>query len=368
MKVALVYDRVNKIGGAERVITALHQVFPDAPLYTAVYNRSTARWADGLKVIPSFLNAIPFARTHHEWLPLLTPYAFESFDLSAYDVIISITSADAKAVITSPKQLHLCYLLTPTRYLWSHQHEYAGKGLKKRIADPLIKRLQQWDIVAASRPDEYIAISNYVKDRCRTYYHRDPAAVIYPPVQTSYFSTHPNTCRHPQQSYYLTVTRLVPYKKTELAIEACNRLGEHLVIVGTGTEMNRLKRLAGPTITFTGHVDDESLRCLYHHAKALIFPQEEEFGITAVEAQAAGLPVIAYNQGASSEIVISGKTGILFESQTVACLQQALATFNHHTWYDKTIQEHAHKFSEMMFQKRIKAYTEDLWQKKQHLE
>lgn len=362
MKVALVYDRVNKIGGAERVLTALHQIWPDAPLYTAVFDPSKANWSTVFKVIPSFLNRLPLIRNHHEWFPNLMPYAFESFDLSAYDVVISITSAEAKGVLTKPNQLHICYLLTPTRYLWSHRADYQGSGLIKAMRQPFLNLLARWDLVAASRPDQIISISKYVAKRCQTFYQRQSDAIIYPPVNLDIFATHPQHCLHPIPGYFLIVSRLVPYKKVDLAIKACNQTGDRLIVVGTGSELSKLKRMAKPNIEFYGQIDDPSLNCLYHHAAALLFPQEEEFGIVAIEAQAAGVPVIAYSHGSSQEIILPEKTGVLFPHQTVSSLVEAINTFKTHTWYDKTIKAQASRFSQQLFIRQFKQYVEAAWQ------
>jgi glycosyltransferase involved in cell wall biosynthesis len=365
-RIAFVYDRVNKWGGAERVLLALHEIWPDAPLYTAVYNPQTSAWAKPFKVIASGLNRLPFITTHHEWFAPLMPYAFESFDFSAYDIVISITSAEAKGIITKPNQLHLCYLLTPTRYLWSHRHEYQGKGLLRAIRKPFMDRLARWDLVAASRPDNYIAISEAVAKRCQTFYQRQCNQVIYPPVEVAKFRDHPSDCLKPEPGYFLIVSRLVPYKQVDLAIKACNQTGDRLIIVGSGSESKRLKRLAGPTITFTGPISDEKLACYYHHAKALLFPQEEEFGIVALEAQSAGLPVIAYKKGSALEIIKPGETGILFDAQTPASLIAAIHSFKSHTWYDKTIKAHARQFDRIHFMRQFKQTVEDVWQ--QHLQ
>lgn len=364
MKVALVYDRVNKIGGAERVLTALHQLWPDAPLYTAIYNQKTAAWSKPIKVIPSFLNRLPLIVSHHEWFANLMPYAFESFDFSGFDVIISVTSAEAKGILTKPHQLHICYMLTPTRYLWSHRSDHQGTGLMKTIRQPFMDSLSRWDLVAASRPDKIVPISHAVAARCRLYYHRDPDPVIYPPVDTARFASHPKTCFDPQPGYFLVVSRLVPYKKVDLAIKACNQTGARLTVVGTGVEEKYLKNIASPNITFKGQVSDSELSCLYHHAAALLFPQEEEFGIVALEAQAAGLPVVAYSGGSGKEVVVDGQTGILFHRQSVSALIEAMATLKTHTWYDKTIKAHAAGFEQQIFMRQFKQFVEASW--KQH--
>lgn len=366
MNIALVYDRVNKIGGAERVLQALHDIWPDAPLFTSVYSPDNAPWAKDFKVIPSFLNQSSFIRTHHEYFPNLMPYAFESFNLSQYDVIISVTSAEAKGVITLPHQLHICYLLTPTRYLWSHYEEYS-KGTTGFIKKPLLNSLKKWDKVASSRPDKYIAISKSVANRCEQYYQRTPDAIIYPPVDTKQFSSHTENLTDMQPGYFLVVSRLVPYKRVDLAIKACNQLNERLVIVGTGSELNHLKKIAGPTITFVGQVDDKRLACLYHHAKGFLFPQEEEFGITALEAQAAGIPVVAFNKGSAVEIVKENVTGVLFNNQSVVDLVHGINLLLNHTWYDKTIREHSMSFDKTVFVDHIKQFVEETWKQQQTL-
>jgi glycosyltransferase involved in cell wall biosynthesis len=365
MKIAFVYDRVNKIGGAERVLTALHQIWPDAPLFTAVYSPNKATWAKPIQVIPSFLNRFPLIADHHEWFANLMPYAFESFDLSAYDVVVSITSAEAKGVLTKPGQLHICYLLTPTRYLWSHRHEYQGTGLAAATRAPFLDSLSRWDRVAATRPDKIISISKEVANRCKKYYQRDSDIIIYPPVNTAAFAAHPPKCFLPEPGYFLIVSRLVPYKKVDLAIRACNHTGDRLIVVGTGAELVHLQQIAKDNITFVGQVTDEQLSCYYHHARALLFPQEEEFGIVAIEAQAAGIPVIAYSKGSGKEVVIDGQTGILIHSQTVPDLVKALSALKSHTWYDKTIKAHAQKFDHQIFAHRFKQYLEDSWQQHQ---
>lgn len=365
MKVCLVYDRVTKFGGAERVLLALHQLFPQAPLYTAIHNPWTAPYASAFTVIPSFLNSLSLVRSHHEWFPNLMPYAFEAFDLSDYDVVISITSAEAKGVLTKPHQLHICYLLTPTRYLWSHRAQYQGRGLIAAIRTPFMNSLATWDRVAASRPDLIVSISKTVADRCRTYYHRDSDAIIYPPVDTDFFSHHPATCLHPNPGYLLVVSRLVPYKMVDLAIKACNQTGDRLVIVGTGSEMRRLQSIAKSNIHFAGSVSDEALACYYHHASGLLFLQEEDFGIAAVEAQAAGIPVIAYARGSGKEIVVDGQTGILISSQTVDAVMRAIHTLKTHTWYDKTITAHAAQFDQQHFMRQFKQFVEVSWRQHQ---
>ena len=372
MKLALIYDRINKFGGAERVLQAFHQIWPQAPLYTAVYNPQTAPWAKKIDIHPSFLQKLPLAKTHHELYPWLTPLAFESFDLSQFDVVISVTSAEAKAVITPPQTLHICYCLTPTRYLWSHQKDYQaspGLGGFDRLAKLIFsltkKPLQQLDLIASSRPDKYLAISTAVQKRIKQYYHRS-STIIHPPVKTQKFSQLVKTKYPlPAKPYFLTVSRLIPYKKIDLAIKACNQLQQNLVVVGIGRQAKKLKKLAGPTISFTGAIKDTQLIYLYQNSLGLIMPQEEDFGIAAVEAQAAGKPVIAFKKGGVLDTVIPSKTGIFFTPQTVDSLIQAVKQFKSCSWDTKPIKSQAKKFDTSIFKSKLKNYVEEQWQKHQ---
>lgn len=345
MKVALVYDRVNKWGGAEQVLLALQQIYPQAPLFTAVYNPQTAPWAKNWDVRPSWLDRLPGAKAHHELYPWLTPLAFEGFDFSGYDLVISVTSAEAKAVITRPETKHICYCLTPTRYLWSHREEYLNEPGLGRWLKPWQKRLRENDLVYSQRPDEYIAISKTVQRRIKKYYGRE-AKVIYPPVDTGKF---PSVTGSQSGDYFLIVSRLVAYKRVDLAVKAFNRLRLPLVIVGTGREAKRLKSLVGPTIKFAGWVSDEALIAYYQNCRALIMPQEEDFGMAAVEAQAAGRPVIAFGRGGATETVISGQTGILFARATVDSLCQAVKQFERLKWEPRLMINQAKKFDRQAF-------------------
>ncbi len=346
MKVALVYDRINKFGGAEQVLLQLHRLYPQAPLYTAVYDPERALWAKVFpKVVPSFLQKWPLAKTHHELYPWLMPLVFESFDFSGYDLVISVTSAEAKAVITRPGTRHICYCLTPTRYLWSHQKEYLSEPGLGRWLKPAQAYLQKNDLVYAQRPDEYIAISRTVQKRIKKYYGRE-SVVIYPPVDTQKFLPSSRL-----EDYFLLVSRLVAYKKIDLAIKAFNQLGRRLIIVGRGRDSRRLKSLAGPTISFTGWISDGQLADYYRNCQALIMPQEEDFGIVAVEAQAAGRPVIAYNRGGARETVVANQTGLFFNEATVDSLIQAVKQFESRAWESRLILAQAEKFEVRNFLK-----------------
>ncbi len=349
MQVAIVYDRVNKWGGAERVLLALHEIFPEAPLYTSVYDPGGAPWAKVFPaVVTSFLQKFPFARSNHEFLAPLMPLAFESFNFSDFDLVISVTSEAAKGIRTKPGTLHICYCLTPTRYLWSHYEHYFGTVLSKVIAKPFVDSLRRWDKLASNRPDKIISISREVKNRIKSYYVRD-SNVIYPPVNI----TPTNVKKGNNRKYYLTVSRLVGYKKVDLVLKAFNKLGYPLIIIGTGREENKLKRMAGSNIKFVGQVSEAGLVKYYAGAKALIMPQEEDFGIVSVEAQKFGVPVIAYKKGGAIDTVIPDKTGILFEEQKPASLIDAVKKFEKIKFDINVLKTNADRFSKERFKKEF---------------
>lgn len=311
MKVALVYDRVNKWGGAERVLLALHEIFPNAPLYTSVYNKKNAKWADVFDVKTSFLQTFPFAKSFHEFYALLMPLAFESFKFDNYDLVISVTSEAAKGIVTKPGTMHICYLLTPTRYLWSGYRDYFKNPLFRFFASPAVSYLRMWDKIASQRPDRYIAISSVVKQRAEKYYERK-SSVIFPPFKFLNNFLNQNT----ENNYFLVVSRLVYYKRVDIIIKAFNKLNLPLKIVGTGSQEKTLKKIANSNIEFLGNLTDEKLSFYYKNSKALIFPGIEDFGLVMVEAQSFGKPVIALGQGGALDIVRKGITGEFFQNQT----------------------------------------------------
>jgi len=360
MKVALVYDRVNKIGGAERVLKVLHELWPKAPLYTALYNPETAPWADSFEIRTSFLQKIPGAKTRHQWLAWLAPLAFESFDFSDYQLVISVTSAEAKGIITPPGTIHICYCLTPTRYLWSGKTVYEEDGLRGWFLKIFGTGFRVWDFAAAQRPDQMVAISQTVKKRISKYYRR-PARIIYPPLETNLLIKE----KREEAPFYLLVSRLVKYKRVDLAIKAFNQLGKRLVIVGQGEEERRLKALAKSKIIFVGQLTDEELVGYYQSCRALIFPSEEDFGLVSLEAQAMGRPVIGYIKGGAAETIIPGKTGLLFSKPTTGSLVKAVRTFESKAWQEMDCRQQAKKFSKNRFKKAFKALVEEEWHKHQ---
>lgn len=350
MKVAIVYDRVNKWGGAERTLLAFHEIFPDAPLYTSVYDPEGAPWAKVFPVVrTSFLQKIPFAKTNHEFLPFLMPVAFEFFDFTGFDLVISVSSEAGKGIITKPETKHINYCLTPTRYLWSGYEEYFRDPVLKFTSVPIVNYLKSWDKIAGQRPDKMIAISTDVQKRIKKYYGRN-SIIIFPPVDIKW------RIKEKNRKHYLLVSRLdYGYKKVDLAINAFNQLGRPLVIVGTGKELGKLRRMAKKNIKFVGKVSEKQLTEYYSGAKALIMPQEEDFGIVAVEAQGYGVPVIAYNKGGASDTVINGKTGILFRDQTVKSLMDAVKKFEKSKFLVDNLYVNAKKFSKENFKRQILA-------------
>lgn len=365
MRIALVYDRVNKFGGAERILLALHEIWPDAPLYTALYNRKNALWANKFKVIPSFVSKLPVISNHHELLPLFTPFAFESFDFSEFDVVISVTSSDAKGILTSPSTLHICYCLTPTRYLWSGFYDYLaqpGLGFLNHIARFFIRLFSThyriWDYIASRRPDHIIAISKTVAKRINSYY-RAKVSVIYPPVNTDIFRIKKN---HKKQNYFLIVSRLVPYKKIDYAISAFNKLGWQLKVIGSGIDESRLKNRVAKNIQFIySNLTDQKLSWYYQNCKALIFPGEEDYGLTAMEALACGKPVIAYNAGGVTESIEPGITGELYNYPNEKSLISALRNFKKKHYSPISCRQKALIISKNKFRTVMKNKVESLW-------
>jgi glycosyltransferase involved in cell wall biosynthesis len=334
--VALIYDWVDTWGGVERMIQLLNRVFPEAPLYTAVYEKKTAHWASGIDVRPSFMQRVPsFIRSRRVPSLALFPYAFESFNLSSFDTVISISSFAAKGVLTRPDQKHIGIILTPPRFVWSMAETYITQPLLRSVSLPFLANLRRYDYVAAQRPDILISISETVRGRCRTYYGRD-SEIIYPPFSYNYWervkSLSPTSrvqeCVDSHSSYFLVVSRLERYKSVDLVVKAFKQEKNRvLLVVGTGSEFSRLKKRAPDNVVFLGSVNDASLAYLYSHAQALIMPQEEDFGYVSLEAQACGCPVIAYEKGGARETVLPDCSGIFFPTQTPETIRDALARF-----------------------------------------
>lgn len=346
------------------MVLSLHKIWPSAPLYTLVHDpKKTGDFFNSLDIRTSFVQKLPLALRHLRWYLSLLPAAMESFDLSGFDVIVSSASAFGKGVIAPPDALHICYCHTPTRYLWSDANTYLadiGRGpLIRKVLPLLLSRLRQWDQLAASRIDFFAANSQFVAKRIKRYYNRD-SAVIYPPVDVNGYPL------LPKKDYYILVSRLRPYKKVDLAIQAFNRLRMPLVIVGEGEEERNLKKMASPYIKFSGRVSDLEKKSLLAQARGFIHPQEEDFGIAAVEALAAGTPVIAFSAGGALETVAPGVDGLFFEEQTWQSLARAVILGSRQNFAYNEIRSHAQKFSAERFRREMAAFVKEKYLEKRH--
>ncbi len=382
MRIAIVYDWLDKWGGVERLLLTLHEMFPEAHWYTSYYDKKEAKWvkeilkqvqddgeiprraslAQGDKIRTSFIQKLPgFIRKSRVLSLPFYPYAFESFNFSEYDAVISVTSSFAKGIITKPGTKHICYLLTPTRYLWGMSDTYIT-GWKRVAASPLLEKLRKWDYIAAQRPDRIISLSHAVAYRAETYYKR-MSAVLYPPFDRDYWEKVKKSIAKPARfldfarndngDYYLVVSRLEPYKRVDIPVHLFNKLKKNLVIVGKGSKEEELKGMAGKNIKFISDISDEELGFLYSHAKALIIPQEEDFGYISLEAQFFGCPVVAYNKGGVPETLSKTNTHVLFEEQSPISLQQALATLEVVAYNGKKPQAVESKFFEQFSKKNF---------------
>lgn len=329
-KIAIVYDWMDKWGGVERLLLVLHKMYPEAEFYTSFYDKEKATWAQDISVKTSFMQRLPqFVKSSRILSLPFFPYAFESFNFRNYDVVLSVTSAFAKSIVTGPETIHISIVLTPPRYLWSHVEKYFSSVFVKALAAPYLAQLRSYDYVTARRPDKVISISNLVADRCKKYYGLE-SEVIYPPFDENHWKTVKKSL--PQDTnlpntYYLVVSRLEPYKNVESAIQACNELKANLIVVGSGSRKKRLMGHAGPTVSFRENLTDVQLGTLYSRAQALLMPQEEDFGYTALEAQYFGCPVISYARSGAAETIIEGVTGITFPQPTAASLKDAIEQF-----------------------------------------
>lgn len=357
--IAIVCDWLTNFAGAERVILKLHQMFPSAPIYTSTFNEEKMEPFRRALIHKSFIQKLPKAKEKHQWYLKLYPIAFEQFDLSGYDIVISSSHSCAKGVITKPETMHVCYCHSPMRYAWDNSHEYIRTykfpWYVKRFIPRMIHKIRMWDKVAADRVDHFVTNSDYVRKRIQKYYRRE-SKVIHPMVSTKDYYVSGG-----KKDYYLAVGRFTPYKKFDLLVDAFNELPYKLKIVGTGVEEKALKSKARNNIEFTGFVTDKVLKDLYANCKALVFPQVEDFGITPLEAMASGRPVIAYKKGGALETIKEDQTGVFFDEQNVISLKSAVEKFENSKWDSKKIREHARKFDESVFEKNFANFLEKSW-------
>jgi glycosyltransferase involved in cell wall biosynthesis len=342
-RAAVVHDWLTIPGGSEKVVLELLDLLGPADVYTSVYD--PGEWSPllaGRAVHPSFLDRIPGARRHYPKLLPLMNAAFESFDLGDYDLVVSSSHSCAKNVLTPPGALHVCYCHTPMRHAWEPRFLEAEElgTVGRTAARALMPSLRRRDLAGASRPDVFVANSRHVAARIRKYYRRE-AEVIAPPIE---IDRHLASPRDPGD-YYLVMGRVVPYKRVDLALAACARLGRKVKVVGTGRALDAARRAAGPDAELLGFVADDELAPLLAGARALLFPGEEDFGIVPVEAQAAGVPVIAYGAGGIRDSIVDGVTGVFFEHQTVESLADAIVAFEQLELDEAAIRQNARRFA-----------------------
>ncbi len=358
MPLALVHDWLNQLGGAEDVLDTLVGMFPGAPIYTSIYWRDHMpahyrRWP----IRTSFMDRLPGIYRHHQpYLPLY-PLAFERFDLTGHGLILSNKSGFCHGVRKPAGAVHVCYCLTPTRYVWNFDDYAARERLgtaPRQILRPVLQWLKQWDKEAASRVDHFIAISSEVRGRIARYYGRD-SVIIFPPVATGRFLPSPQA-----GNYFLCLGRLIPYKRVDLAVQACTTLNLPLLVGGDGRDRARLERMAGPTIKFLGRVPEADLPDLMARCRAFIFPGLEDFGIAPVQALAAGRPVIAFAGGGALDTVVENQTGHLFHKQTVESLTAVLQNFEPSQFDPASIRAFALKFDRAVFEQQLRDFVDSV--------
>ncbi len=361
MQIALVHDWMNQIGGAEDVLETLVSMYPDAPIYTSIYWREKmpTHWQDW-NIHTQWIDRLPLIHQKHQVYFPFYPLAWSGLNLGNYDVVLTNKSGFCHGVRIGPETRHICYCLSPTRYVWQYEAYMARENVAAPIRlalRPLIHLLRRWDYKAAQRVHHFIAISTEIQERIRRYYDRE-SEIIYPPVDVERFELVNKT-----DDYFLCLGRLIPYKRVDLAVRACTRLGLPLKVAGRGRDLEHLQAIAGPTIEFLGFVPDEDVPELFARARAFIFPGLEDFGITPLQAQAAGRPVIAYRGGGALDTVIPGKTGEFFQEQTVESLMIVLQNFDATVYSPADCRQHALQFDISVFKQKLTQTIEQVWEK-----
>ncbi|MCD4694012.1 glycosyltransferase [bacterium] len=365
MKVALVHDHLAQDGGAEKVLKVLADIFPEAKIFTLLYEKNNAdKYYKGREIDTSIIQRLPGGVKHYQWYMPFMPMAVEFFDLTSFDLVISDTSSFAKGVITLPETPHICYCHTPTRYLWSDTHSYINElrynKYFKKVISLVLNKVRIWDRLAADRVDYFIANSYTVQKRIKKYYRRN-SEVIYPPVETNDFKINKSKDKEFGKPYFLVGGRLAPYKRNDLVIEVFKELNWKLKVFGDGVDMKRLKKIAdgNPNIEFLGWVERDHLNKLYSNAEALIHPQVEDFGISLIEAMASGRPVVALKEGGATETVLEGKTGLFFKDQKAESLKACLENFYSYKFDSQFIRNHSKNFSREKFEKNLRKFILD---------
>lgn len=363
MKIALIHDWLIEIGGAEKVFQEIANIYPSADIFTLVAKEETVNKLNlaNRKLTTSFIQKLPFAKAKYRSYFPLFPLAIEQFDLTEYDLIISSSHAVAKGVLTNSRQLHICYCHSPIRYAWDLYHQYLKEtglniGLKGFFARYLLHNIRNWDIISTNRVDHFLANSQFIGKRIKKIYGRD-YTVIYPNVATQDFEHSLN-----KKDYYITCSRFVPYKKIDIIVSAFAKMPDKtLYVIGNGPDFKKIKKLAGSNVVMLGHQPFETLKIYLAAAKAFVFAAEEDFGIILVEAQACGVPVIAYKKGGALETVIEFKTGLFFKEQTADSIKEAVESFenNFSIFNYQEIINHASSFSTERFKKQFESFVNE---------
>lgn len=374
IKIAIVHDFLLYQGGAERVLKVLSEMYPEAPIYTLLYDKEKmGKEFAGKDIRPSYLQKLPkFFRKHFQWLFPFYPVICETLDLGEYDLVISSSSAWSKGIVTKLNTTHVAYLHSPMRFVWDYSDKYLHEIKQKRFsffARFAVNYLRIWDRLAADRPDFLVANSRYTQKRIEKYYRRG-AEVIYPPVVMENGlmgigqKSKPESCKPEAESYFLVVSRLSPYKKVDLVVETFNKLGLPLVVIGEGHQKKYLQKIANKNVKILGWQDDETVRKYYQHAQGFIFPCEDDFGISYVEAMLEGIPVLAYRKGGAAEVIQEGITGEFFDAQTLEVLADGVRRFmlNKEKYNKENIKNKAQEFSRERFEREFRGYVEKIMQ------
>lgn len=359
MKVALVHDSITQFGGAERVLQSLHRIYPDAPVFTLIYDQKLAEHFEDWVIVSSPLQFLYNFIPRFQWMLPLIPWALKQFDFSKFDLVISSSSVFVKNITVPENVLHIDYCHTPARFLWLESESYVHEevpAILRPIVKSILSWLRKWDHQGAQRVDVFLANSKNVQDRIKKYYQRD-SEILYPSIDTEFF--HPTI---PKEDYYLIAGRLQAHKRNDLVIKAFNDTPRRLHVVGTGRALEKLKEMAGDNIEFFGQVEDKILRDQYSGALGYIFPQEEDFGLMPIEAMACGTSVIAYGKGGALETVIENKTGVFFREHSVQSLKAGLVDFENTQFFGEDLFDQADQFSFAQFSQNLQNYVNDAYE------
>jgi glycosyltransferase involved in cell wall biosynthesis len=361
VKIALVFDWMTVKGGAEKVNLQLHKMYKEAPIFCSIFDKEKHKEFLDTTIVTSIIDSLPFSKQKHQFYLGLMPQAYEAFDLSEFDIVVSSSHSCAKGIITKPSTLHICYCHSPMRYAWDNWQEYIQNYNTNRIVKSIAKRkmhkIRMWDRLSAERVDYFIANSNTTKRRIKKYYNKE-STVIHPSIDCSKYKI-----AEKSKGYFLAVGRLTPYKKFDLIIETFNKIGLPLKIVGSGGDQERLKAMAKGNIEFLGYTEEKELKKLYSECEALIFPQVEDFGLTPLECMASGRPVIALKEGGALDTIIQDKTGVFFNKQTPEDLKKAIKYYqdNKKKFKKSQIRAHAENFDKKEFKKQFDTYLKQQW-------